>query len=134
MLKLRWRWVLFCLFPLFLLADHVHWLGRYDIAHQKALEAHKPLLLLVVKPNDTPSHDILKNVFMNRSYISLINEKFVPVIVTFGSKQNYPVEMYYTTTFPTLFFVDAAKEIFIHQPLYGKEIRSETVLNALTIK
>ena len=125
------RWFCLWLLPLFLLADHVHWMGSYDAAHQKALLENKPLLVLVVKKNDPLSRTLLKNVFMNKLYIGTINAKYVPVIVTFEGMQNYPVEMYYTTTFPTLFFVDAQKELFVRKPLYGEEISSEAVERVL---
>jgi len=54
-----------------------------------------------------------------------INEKMVAVIVTYEGSKSYPVEMYYTTVFPTLFFVDSSKELFLREPLYGKEITPE---------
>jgi len=51
-----------------------------------------------------------------------MNTKTIPVIVTYEGGENYPIEMYYTTTFPTLFFVDSQKELFLREPLYGEEI------------
>jgi hypothetical protein len=35
--------------------------------------------------------------------------------------------MYYTTVFPTLFFVDAQRELFLEKPLYGDEINRKSV-------
>ena len=46
----------------------------------------------------------------------------VPVIVTYEGALSYPIEMYYTTIFPTLFFVDSSKETFLKEPLYGERI------------
>ena len=117
-LKLFWLW----LFPLILSANFVHWKGDYTMAHQKALHAHKPLLVLLVKKDSSRSGDMIKHIFMDQPYIDTINEKAVAVIVTYEGKQNYPVEMYYATYFPALFFVDSSKEVFLSEPLYGKAI------------
>ncbi|MCD6211772.1 MAG: thioredoxin family protein, partial [Sulfurovum sp.] len=56
-----------------------------------------------------------------------VNSKMVPVIVTYEGVLSYPIEMYYTTIFPTLFFVDSERELFLHEPLYGEEITQDIV-------
>jgi len=119
---------LLCLLPLFTLADHVHWLGSYDTALKLAQTQHKPLLVLLVKKDDNVSVKIIQNSFMNQPYIHEINQKMVPVIVTYEGKASYPVEMYYTTIFPTLFLVDTGSETFMKEPLYGAEIKSSLSL------
>ena len=116
------KYLLLWLLPLLLSANFVNWLGNYDVAHQKALKEHKPLLVLVVKKNNSLSSQIIKNVFMDRDYVDAINSKMVPVIVTYEGTLSYPIEMYYTTVFPTLFFVDSEKELFLREPLYGESI------------
>ncbi len=121
------KYLLLWLLPLFLSANFVNWLGNYDVAHQKALKEHKPLLVLVVRKNDPLSSQIIKNSFMDQDYVDDINSKMVPVIVTYEGVLSYPIEMYYTTVFPTLFFVDSSKETFLREPLYGEEITKETV-------
>ena len=110
------------LFPLVIFANHVQWLGDYDKALQKAHQEHKPLLVLVVKHKDPLSNKIIKDQFMNHAYVDEINKKMVPVIVTYEGRTSYPIEMYYTRVFPTLFFVDSSREIFFREPLYGEEI------------
>ena len=113
--------------PLLLSADHVHWLGDYNQALQKAHTEHKPLLVLLVKKDASLSSTIIKNVFMNQKYITQINQKMVPVIVTYEGKLSYPIEMYYSRVFPTLFFVDSARELFLKEPLYGESITKEAI-------
>ncbi len=117
------KYLLLWLLPLLLSANFVNWLGNYDVAHQKALKEHKPLLVLVVKKNDSLSSQIIKNVFMDQDYVDKINAEMVPVIVTYEGALSYPIEMYYTTVFPTLFFVDSEKELFLREPLYGELIK-----------
>jgi len=121
------KYLLLWLFPFFVSANFVNWLGNYDIAHQKALKEHKPLLVLVVKKNNPLSSQIIKNAFMDQDYVDEVNSKMVPVIVTYEGALSYPIEMYYTTIFPTLFFVDSERELFLHEPLYGEEITQDIV-------
>jgi len=125
--KLLWLWLL----PLIASAGFVNWLGDYDTAHHKALKEHKPLLVLVVKKHSPESNFIIRTVFMDRKYVEAINEKTVPVMVTYEGRASYPVEMYYTTVFPTLFFVDAQRELFLKKPLYGKEITPGAVMETV---
>jgi len=117
------------LFPLLLFANHVHWLGDYDYALKLAKKEHKPLLVLVARKSDTSSSKIIQNSFMNQSYIEIINDKMVAVMVTYEGGLSYPVEMYYTTVFPAFFLVDAKREVFLKEPLYGKQILHKTLLH-----
>ena len=117
--------ILFWLLTLFTYANHVHWLGDYDKALQRAHQEHKPLLVLVVRHKDPFSHSIIKKYFMNHAYVDSINQKMIAVIVTYDGSVSYPIEMYYTTVFPTLFWVDTRSETFMKEPLYGSEIKSD---------
>ena len=116
------KYLLLWLLPLLVSANFVNWLGNYDIAHQKALKENKPLLVLVLQKKDPLSSTIIKNSFMDQKYVDIINKKMIPVIVTYEGVLSYPAEMYYTTVFPALFFVDSSKEIFLREPLYGENI------------
>lgn len=126
------KFILFwLLFPFVLFANHVQWLGDYDSALQKAHQENKPLLVMVVKHKDPLTNKIIKDHFMNHAYVDVINQKMVPVIVTYEGRVSYPIEMYYTRVFPTLFFVDTKTETFIGEPLYGEEIRQEILKEVL---
>ncbi len=116
------RLLLIAVLILPLAAEHVHWLGDYDKAHQKALWEQKMLLVLVAKRNSHQTASLLKTVFMERPYIDQINKRAVAVIVYSGSQSSYPVEMYYTTEFPALFLVDPKHELFLFPPLYRQAI------------
>ena len=128
------RWLLALLIasvlPLATFASHIHWLGHYDAALQKAISTHKPLLVLVVKKGDQSSQ-IIQKALMNRPYVAALDSYFVSVIVTYEGRETYPIEMYYTTVFPTLFFVDSSRELFLTKPLYGKEIKAERLVNIM---
>ena len=124
---LRQLWLLW-LFTLFTYANHVHWLGDYDNALQLAHTEHKPLLVLVVKKDSKLCNTILHKEFMNHCYIDTINEKFIAVMVTYEGRTSYPIEMYYTTVFPSLFFVDTENETFMREPIYGEKISQKVLL------
>lgn len=109
------------------------WRGDYSKACQEAKRSHKPLLVFVVRPEDRMSQKILRRVFMHHACLAALNRKVVAVMITYESTRNYPVEMYYTTRFPTLFFVDASDEVFMAAPLYGEEITLKRVKQALSL-
>ena len=108
-------------------ADHMRWLGSYDKALEKAHDELKPLIVFLVKKECATCHDILRDTFMNQAYIKQLNETFIPVIVTYEGRESYPIEMYYSTTFPTLFFVNSFNESFLTKPLLGKDITHKAI-------
>ena len=125
--------ILFTLFffTLSISADHVHWMGNYDKALQKAQKEHKPLMVLLVKKECLFCNDVIKDFFMEREYVKDLNQKFVSVIVMYEGRESYPIEMFYSTSFPTLFFVSSETEHFLSEPLYGKFINVNTIENIL---
>ena len=113
--------LLICLFTFSLLASHINWLGNYDKALKIAKKEKKPLLVFLIKNNCQNCQDIIKKKFSNRDYIEQINKKFVSVIINFDYS-NYPIELFYSTIFPTLFIVNPYDETFLTSPFYNKEI------------
>ncbi len=85
-------------------ASVVSWLGDYDKALEEAKKEQKPLLVLLVKKECKTCNDIIVKCFMNRDYVDRLNEKYVAVMVTYEGESSYPIELLYSTTFPTLFF------------------------------
>ena len=125
--------ILFALFffTLSMNANHIHWLGDYDKALQKAQKEHKPLMVLLVKKECPSCNDVIKDSFMEQEYVALLNQKFVSVIVTYEGRKSYPIELFYSTSFPTLFFVNSQTETFLSNPLYGESIEVNTIENIL---
>ena len=118
-------------FTLSINADHIHWMGNYDKALQKAHKEHKPLMVLLVKKECLPCNDVIRDVFMEQKYIKHVNQKFISVIVTYEGRESYPIEMFYSTSFPTLFFVSSQTETFLFEPLYGRSIDKNRIENIL---
>ena len=114
--------LLLVLFLSFGNANHISWLGDYDKALKQAQKEKKPMMVLLVKKDCNLCNEVLIKNFMNRDYINTLNEKYVAVMVTYEGKTSYPIELFYSTIFPTLFFVNSNNEHFLEPPLYGEEI------------
>lgn len=120
-----------CLLTISMNADHIHWMGNYDKALQKAQKEHKSLMVLLVKKECPSCNDVIRDAFMGQGYIKYLNQKFVSVIVTYEGRENYPIEMFYSTSFPTLFFVNSQTETFLSEPLYAEMIYENRIENIL---
>ena len=128
-MKKRYRGVIFLLlfYPLLLSANYVHWQGDYNKALQQAHRENKPLLVLVIKRDVPLCGEIIKKVFMNQPYVKQINRDMIAVIVTYEWRVSYPIELFYTTSFPSLFLVNSTDETFLSSPLYEQNISVESL-------
>jgi thioredoxin-related protein len=99
-------------------AEHVSWYSNFDKAHQEAVEQKKGLMVLLIQKNCLTCKEVIQSTFMNQDYIYKINTRFIAVLITKGQKSSYPIEMLYTSTYPSLFFLDS-NELFLYQPLIG---------------
>ena len=119
---MRFVFVLFALWASLPLAsaNHISWLGDYDKAQKLAIQEQKLMMVLLVEEDCMPCNEMIKNVFMNHDYIDTLNQKVISVIVTKDSRISYPIELFYSTTFPILFLVDSKNETFINKPFYGR--------------
>ena len=124
-----YKTLLILLFTLNLNASHINWQSNFDKAHQRALKEHKNLLVLLIEKNSLESQEVLRTTFMNQAYISRLNREFIAILVTKGQKKSYPIEMLYTFTYPSLFFLDS-HELFVHEPIRGN-INPKRVKSAL---
>ena len=73
-------------------------------------------MVLLIKNNCQKCKSIVKELFTNKPYIEKLNKETICVIVNQDTKQDYPREMYWSNTYPKLFFVDSKNEIFIDNP------------------
>ncbi len=97
-------------------ADYVKWFFDYNKAHQEALKTEKQLFILLL---DTSDNKLLKESFMNQDYISQINKKYIPVLIKKEQKSSYPIEMLFTTQYPSLFILDKY-ELYVCEALRGE--------------
>lgn len=75
-------------------------------------------MVLLIKKDSLTCKDTIKNSFIDQKYINNINKKYISVLITKGQNSSYPIEMLYTLTYPTLFFLDE-NELFITEPIRG---------------
>ena len=119
------------LFVLVLNASHVNWYGNFDKAHHTAKKENKKLMVLLIEKDCESCQESIKTTFMNQPYITEINDNFISIIVTKNQKESYPIEMLYTFTYPTLFFLDN-RELFVCEPIRG-EVTPEKLKNYLKL-
>ncbi len=110
--------LLLCLVLSTLEANHISWSPNFDKAHKEALKQEKKLMVLLIEENSKACQEALKTTFMNQPYIDEINREFISIIVSKNQKSSYPIEMLYTFTYPTLFFLDNT-ELFVCEPIRG---------------
>jgi len=109
-------WIL--LIALALQAENIAWHSNYDKAHQEALKEQKMLMVLLIKEDCPLCYKMLRTTFKDQPYLKKINEEFVSVLVTKSQKKSYPIEMLYTMTYPSVFFLNS-KELFVGENIYG---------------
>jgi thioredoxin-related protein len=108
-------------------ANHIRWHGDYEQALKKAKKNDKILMVLLIKNNCQKCKNLVKDIFSNKSYIDELNHNVVSVIVNIDNKDSFPIEMYWSNDYPSLFFVDSQNEIFIDKPL--NNITQEDIQN-----
>jgi hypothetical protein len=84
-----------------------------------AKKENKPMMIFLVKKNCFDCKEMLNTIFTNQSYIEKLNKKYISVIITYESQIDYPIELFYSTQFPTLFFISSKDESFLYEPIYG---------------
>jgi hypothetical protein len=99
------------------------WRGDYDAAHREAIRTGKCLAVLVTDNHNTTTRDLLARFTTESAATEKLRQSCIGVIVT-KDVSHYPIEMYYTTRFPTLFLVDM-REIFLCEPLYEAAVTPE---------
>jgi len=97
-------------------ANHINWQGNYTKALQQAREENKVLMVLLIKNNCKECKDIVRDLFIDKPYIEKLNKNTIAVIVNIDNKHSFPIEMYWSNKYPTLFFVNSSNEIFVHKP------------------
>jgi hypothetical protein len=103
------------LFTQCILAVHIKWQSNYEASLQVAKEQNKDIFLLILKKDDKKSITSL----IDSSLATKINKKFIPVVVFFENQNSYPIELFYTQTFPAIFFVSKEDETYLKKPLLG---------------
>jgi len=110
-------------------ASHVKWKYDFDKAHQESIKQKKYLMVLLIKKDSIVGKETLISSFMNQPYIDKINEKFISILVIKDQKHSYPIELLYTFTYPSLFFLNEY-ELFSCEPIRG-DITPQRIISKL---
>jgi thioredoxin-related protein len=108
-----------------LFSDHIRWQNDFDEALFQAKKEKKEIILLVLKKECTECKKVFVEVFNDKEVQEEVNKKYIAIVVFFEHENSYPVELFYTQSFPTLFFVSSDDESYLHKPLSGKIIKGE---------
>ena len=94
------------------------------------------MMLFIASTKDNNSNEILKKYFLNQDYIEYINKNFISVLITVEHKTSYPIELFYTTNFPSIFFASYKDESFLTHPIYDFKSKEEfiDILKSINIK
>ena len=105
------KWLLFCVAAL-VWGRPTGWMGDYEAALNRAQQEKKPLLILMVKPGCEACGGLLMQITEDEALAEKIAGSTIPLLLTKGMKR-YPIEMYYTPVYPTLFLVDGQERFLI---------------------
>jgi hypothetical protein len=117
-------------------SNNISWYNSYDKALEIAQKEKKNLMLFIVSTKDNNSREILKKYFQNQNYIEYLNTNFINVLITVEHKTSYPIELFYTTNFPSIFFASYKDESFLTHPIYYFKSKEEfiDILESIKIK
>lgn len=108
-----------------LFSEHIRWQSDFDAALIEAKKAKKEVLLFVSKKECAECMEVFVNVFNDKEVQEKVEIKYIAVVVFFEHKNSYPIELFYTQTFPTLFFVSSKDESYLQKPLRGYFTKEE---------
>ena len=118
------------------IVNNISWHGSYDKALEIAHKEKKNMMLFISSSKDSNSNEILRKYFMNQNYIDYLNKNFINVLISVEHKTSYPIELFYTTSFPSIFFVAYKDESFLTHPIYHFKSKKDfiDILHSIKIK
>ncbi len=102
-----------------LYSNNISWYSSYDKALADAKKEKKNMIIFIASSENKKSNNVLKKYFLNKPYIKYLNKNYINVLINIKYKTSYPIELFYTTTFPSIFFASYKDESFLTHPIYG---------------
>lgn len=102
-----------------LFSEQIRWHNDFDKVLFKAKEEKKEIMLLVLKKECAECKEVFVEVFNDKEVQEKVNRKYIAVVAFFEHENSYPVELFYTQSFPTIFFVSSRDESYLQKPLRG---------------
>lgn len=119
--------LLISLFISNLYSQNISWYSNYDKALVLAQKEKKNLFVLLVDEKEE-SKKLLANLYKKKEFVDLLNKRFIPILININYKTSYPIELYYSTKFPTIFIVDSKLELMLKEPIYDIDSLEELKL------
>ena len=107
------------------------WYGDYRRAREAALQERKALAVYLVPPEDLRKAPLLQTLRKNPVLKQRFFKAFVPVILAAKFRSRYPIELYYSSVLPALFFMDPTREVPLTSPLWGPSVADPETLEGL---
>lgn len=116
--------------------NNISWYSSYDKALEIAQKEKKNMMLFIASTKDKNSSEILRKYFQNQDYINYLDTNFINVLITIEYKTSYPIELFYTTSFPSIFFSSYKDESFLTHPIYNFKSKENfiDILKSIKIK
>lgn len=109
-------------------AGYINWFYDYEAGHKEALKLEKPIILFLKDDISDESKKMFAKTFSNNEVIKYINKNFVSIQLP-KETDKFPLELYYTLEFPTLFFA-TRYEILFGERIIGY-VDSKTLLELM---
>ncbi|MEO1937903.1 MAG: hypothetical protein ABGW85_04620 [Sulfurimonas sp.] len=103
--------------------------SSYEAAHKKALQEEKLLLVFLTKKGLSAASKKLQMLLESKKVADTIEKEAVFVIIYKNQRESYPIELFYTQEYPTLFFVNN-EELFACEAQHF-DIDKEALLECL---
>ena len=104
----------------------------YTVAHIKAVKENKMLLVFLTKKECKYCNKELMKILQNKKLDKAIKNRALFVIIIKNQKESYPIEMLYSTRYPTLFLLD--KYELSHCKALRGEMNPKQILDCLMKK
>lgn len=98
-------------------SQNILWHANYDKALIKAHKENKNLFVFLVNANKA-SKNVLAQLYKEKTLIKKLNQEYISILINVNYKTTYPIELYYTTSFPTMFIANAKVELMLADPVY----------------
>ena len=102
-----------------LFSSSIKWHGDYTKALLSAKKQNKNIMLFLQEKDCGECKKMLQTTLYNQAYIKEINDSYISIIVQRENKISYPIELFYTLAYPTVFFINSEDESFLINPIYG---------------
>lgn len=105
-----------------LFGDHIAFRGEFDKALFEAKKEQKDLFFVLLKGD---AKELFVDLLSDSDVVEAVNRRFIGVVAHFESAHSYPIEMFYTQSFPAIFLISHKDESLLAKPLSGAISKSE---------